>query len=101
MMTLPRPALTLLAQQAAAQIGFTVRRWWRDTVDPQVLRIEVERLLVGAPPAIGELRIPIPLPREPRRIQPLTTTPSQRTPLARRPKHPTVGKRRTTHARKA
>ncbi len=42
--------LTQLAQQAAAQIGFTPRRWWRETTDPQVLRVEVERRMVGAPP---------------------------------------------------
>ncbi len=40
--------LSQLAQQVAAQIGFTVRRCWRDKTDPSVLRVEVERRLVGA-----------------------------------------------------
>jgi hypothetical protein len=53
--------LTALAQQAAAEIGFTARRWWRDAVDPAVLRVEVERRLVGAPPAVAELTVAIPL----------------------------------------
>lgn len=101
MATPPRLTLTLLAQQAAARIGFTVRRWWRDTVDPQVLCVEVERRLVGAPPSIAVLRVPIPLPRAPRRTESLATTASQRALLARRPKRATVGKRRTTRARKA
>jgi hypothetical protein len=33
--------LTQLAHQAATQIGFTVRRRWRDKTDPSVLRVEV------------------------------------------------------------
>jgi hypothetical protein len=54
-MATPHATLTHLTQQAAAQIGFTVRRWWRDAHDPSVLRVEVERRLVGARPAIAEL----------------------------------------------
>jgi len=27
----------MLAQQAAAQMGFTARRWWRDANEPDVL----------------------------------------------------------------
>src|SRR5712691_4840165 len=50
-MATPRSTLTHLAQQAAAQIGFTVRRWWREKTEPAVLRVEVERRLVGALPA--------------------------------------------------
>ncbi len=61
-MPTPRPTLTHLAQQAAAQTGFTVRRWWRDAGDPTLLRVEVERCLVGAPPAIAELRVFLPTP---------------------------------------
>jgi hypothetical protein len=34
LMAIPPTTLTLLAQQAAAWIGFTVRRWWRDATDP-------------------------------------------------------------------
>jgi hypothetical protein len=45
--------LTQLAQQAAAQIGFTARCWWREKTEPEVLRVEVERRLVGTPPAIA------------------------------------------------
>jgi hypothetical protein len=56
----PHPTLTHIAQQAAAQIGFTVRRWWREKTDPQVLRVEVERCLVGARPAIAVLTVAIP-----------------------------------------
>src|SRR6267142_2105904 len=75
-MTTPRPTLAQLAHHAAAQIGFTVRRWWRDATDPSVLRVEVERRLVGARPAVAELTVPIPpydtssrtrVPRAPRR----------------------------------
>ncbi len=58
-MAMSRPTLTQLAQQTAAQIGFTARRWWRDSTDPNVLRVEVERRLVGAPPAVVELTVPI------------------------------------------
>ncbi len=52
--------LTQLAHQAAAQIGFTARRWWRDATEPYVLQVEVERRLVGAPPAIATLAVPLP-----------------------------------------
>ncbi len=58
-MTTSRSTLAQLAQQAAAQIGFTARRWWRDPADPNMLRVEVERRLVGAPPAVAELAVPI------------------------------------------
>jgi hypothetical protein len=101
MATPPRLTLTLLAHQAAAEIGFTVRRWWRDAGDPLVLRVEVERRLVGAPPSIAVLRVPIPPPREPRRTAPLPTTAPPRVLPARRPKRATVGKRRTIRARTA
>lgn len=59
--------LTALAHQAAAEIGFTARRWWRDTANPAVLRVEVERRLVGAPPAVAELAVAIPLPQKQQR----------------------------------
>jgi hypothetical protein len=59
-MATPHVTLTHLAQQAAAQIGFTLRRWWRDKTDPSVLRVEVERRLVGARPAIANLTVAIP-----------------------------------------
>ncbi len=34
--------LTMLAQQAAAQRGFTARRWWRDANEPDVLQVNGE-----------------------------------------------------------
>src|SRR5713101_925841 len=46
--------------KVAAQIGFTLRRWWRERTEPAVLRVEVERRLVGAPPAIAVLTVTIP-----------------------------------------
>ena len=59
-MTTPRLSLTQRAQEAAAHIGFTARRWWRDPTNPSLLRVEVERRLVGAPPAVATLTIPLP-----------------------------------------
>jgi hypothetical protein len=59
-MATPRPVLTALAEQTAVQIGFTLRRWWREKTEPTVLRVEVERCLVGAPSAIAVLTVPIP-----------------------------------------
>jgi membrane-associated phospholipid phosphatase len=59
-MAIPHPTLTQLAHQAAAQIGFTARRWWRDATEPSLLCVEVERRLVGAPPAVAQLRVIIP-----------------------------------------
>jgi len=62
-MATPRLTLAHLAQQTAAQIGFTLRRWWREKTNPQMLRVEVERRLFGAPPAIAVLTVTIPSPR--------------------------------------
>ena len=94
-MSTPRPTLTQLAQHAAAQIGFTVRRWWRDATDSSVLCVEVERRLVGAPPARAELRVSLPAPaRAPRARREATCPPTQaraRTRPTRTPK----GKRKT------
>jgi hypothetical protein len=114
-MATPHATLTQLAQQAAAQIGFTVRRWWRDTTKPDVLRVEVERRLVGAPPAIAELTVAIPhkdMPRKekeegPRATSAATstspkrtrTTPPKRTQSTTRAKRPVRGGR-ATRARK-
>ena len=98
-MTTPRPTLTQLAQHAAAQIGFTVRRWWRDTTDPFVLCVEVERRLVGASPAVAELRVPLPsAARSPlTRSKPLCprTRPRPLTQRSRTPK----GKQQTSRTR--
>lgn len=55
-----RAVLQTLAEQAASKIGFTLRRWWQDATNPSVLRVEVERRMIGAPPAIGELTVPVP-----------------------------------------
>jgi hypothetical protein len=49
----PHFMLTPVAQQAAAQLGFTARRWWRAKAAPAVLRVEVERRLGGAPPTLA------------------------------------------------
>ena len=43
-------ALQSLAEQTAATVHATVRRWWRDPVDERVLRIAAERTFVGARP---------------------------------------------------
>ncbi len=59
-MPTPRLSLTQRAQAAAAHIGFTARRWWRDPTDPFLLHVEVERHLVGAPPAVATLTILLP-----------------------------------------
>ena len=77
-MAVPHPTLTQLAQQAAAQIGFTVRRWWREKTDPQVLRVEVERHLVGARPAVAVLTVAISRPRATQRKRPARALPTGR-----------------------
>jgi len=64
-----RAALQTLAEQAASKIGFTLRRWWQDATNPSVLRVEVERRMIGAPPAIGQLAVAVP-----------DTTPQRRKP---------------------
>ena len=56
----PHFTLTQVAQQAAAQLGFTARRWWRAKAAPAVLRVEVERRLVGAPPTLAVLTVALP-----------------------------------------
>jgi hypothetical protein len=88
-MTTPRPTFMQRAQHAAAQIGFTVRRWWRDATDFTVLCVEVERRLIGAPPAIAQLRVPLPSPaRAPRAHQEAPcppTRPGARARLSRMP----------------
>ena len=59
-MATPHATLTELALQTAAQIGFTLRRWWHEKTEPMILRVEVERRLVGAPPAIAVLTVALP-----------------------------------------
>jgi hypothetical protein len=41
-MATPHATLTQLAQQAAAQIGFTPRRWWREATDAAFLRHQIK-----------------------------------------------------------
>ena len=93
-MATPYPTLTQLAHQAAAQIGFTARRWWRDAIEPSLLRVEVERRLVGAPPAVAHLRVTIP-----QHSAPLPRPAAVAVPSPRR-RH-TTPRRQTGHARKA
>ena len=100
-MTMPRPTLTQLAHHAAAQIGFTVRRWWRDATDPSVLRVEVERRLVGARPVVAELTVPIPPYDTPPRTRSALVPPLTRARVSPRVKHPPLSSRPTRHVTKA
>ncbi len=96
-MTTPRLTLTQLAHHAAAQIGFTVRRWWRDATDATILCVEVERRLMGAPPAVAHLRVPLPaLVRTSRTRQEASCPPMQARVRTRRSSTP-QGKRKTVH----
>jgi hypothetical protein len=72
-----RVVLQTLAEQAASKIGFTLRRWWQDAKNPAVLRVEVERRMIGAPPAVGELTIDVPdlVPQRQKKVPPVTTRP--------------------------
>jgi hypothetical protein len=99
-MATPHSTLTQLAQQAAAQIGFTPRRWWRETTDPQVLRVEVERRMVGAPPAIAVLTVTIPHPLPAQHLSPARALPASRPRSITRTKGRT-GTRHTARSRKS
>jgi hypothetical protein len=98
-MATPSTTLTVLAQQAAAEIGFTVRRWWRDAADPSVLRVEVERRLVGAPPAIAQLTVTIPVPQARRRATPAPPIATKQMSPTTPAKRPAPRLRRTARAR--
>jgi hypothetical protein len=100
-MAKPHLTLTQLAQQAAAQIGFTLRRWWREKTDPQVLRVEVERRLVGAPPAIAVLAVTIPHPPTARRTSPAQAISASRPRSVTRTTQRTGTRRRTANAQKS
>lgn len=52
-------ALDELARHTAAQVKCTLRRWWLDPHDKELLHVEVERTLVGARPVI--VAIPVPM----------------------------------------
>ena len=82
-MPTPRLSLTQQAQAAAALIGFTARRWWRDPTDPSLLRVEVERRLVGAPPAVATLAIPLPPATSAQRYAGNPTLPAHAAPTRR------------------
>src|SRR5262245_16328528 len=91
--------LARLAQRRAARIGFTVRRWWRDDTQG-VLHVEVERRLIGAPPAVAELRVLIPrLPAALRRTSRRTVA-SARQRLGSRPQRVSARGRKVGHVRK-
>src|SRR5215813_1985140 len=100
-MATARPTLTALAQQTAAQIGFTLRRWWREKTVPTVLHVEVERRLVGAPPAIAVLHVAIPQPPTARRPSPALAVSSVRAQPSCRPPRRATGTRRGDTARKS
>jgi hypothetical protein len=100
-MATPSTTLTVLAHQAAAEIGFIARRWWRDANDPSVLRVEVERRMVGARPAIAELTVAIPFPRTPRPSTPAPAPTPPRTRPTTDKKRRAAVKRGTARARKA
>lgn len=93
-MAIPHPTLTQLAHQAAAQIGFTARRWWRDATEPSLLCVEVERRLVGAPPAVAHLKVTIP---QQRALLPRRSTIATPRPRLGRTSH----RRQTRQTRKA
>jgi hypothetical protein len=99
-MALPHATLAALAQQTAAQLGFTLRRWWRDRSEPTVLRVEVERRLVGAHPAVAVLTVaipPSPASRSPRPAE--ASSPARSRPTTRIMRRATAI-RRTARARK-
>ncbi len=100
-MRTPRPTLTQLAHHAAAQIGFTVRRWRRDATDPSVLHVEVERRLVGVRPAVAELIVSIPPSDTPPRTRSAIAPPPTPARVSPRMKHPPPPSRPTRHVTKA
>ena len=101
-MATAHPTLTQLAQETAAHIGFTLRRWWREKTEPAVLRVEVERRIVGAPPAIAVLTVAIPSASSSRHVRPASTASSAtRSRLPTPPRKRTPGTRRTKRPRKS
>jgi hypothetical protein len=100
-MAIPHATLTALAQQTATQIGFTLRRWWRERSEPTVLRVEVERRLVGAPPAIAVLRVAIPQPSAARPPRPGVASSPVRSQSSPRPTQRAIGTRPRGAARQS
>jgi len=100
-MATPHATLTALAQQTAAQIGFTVRRWWRERTEPAVLRVEVERRLVGAPPAVAILTVAIPHLQSSRHPRPTPASSPVRSGPTPRTTRRATGTRRPKQSRNA
>jgi hypothetical protein len=100
-MATPHATLTALAEQTAAQIGFTLRRWWRERTEPAVLRVEVERRLVGAPPALAVLTVAIPPSPASRHPRPAVAASPARSQPSTRPTRRATGTRGTEAARKS
>jgi hypothetical protein len=100
-MATPHATLTELAQQTAAQIGFTLRRWWHEKTEPTILRVEVERRLVGAPPAIVVLTVAIPQSPSSRHARPAPTASPAHSRLIAQPRRRATGTRRTARSRKS
>jgi hypothetical protein len=100
-MATPHVTLTSLAQQTATQIGFTLRRWWREKTEPAVLRVEVERRLVGAPPAIAVLTVAIPQAPSSRHARPAPTASPAHSRLTTPARKRAAGTRRTARSRKS
>ena len=89
-----QPSLAHLAHAAAARIGLTARRWWRDATDPTVLHVEVERRLIGAPPALAELTVALPPQETPRPARSRRNASSPRPRVSSRRTRPALAGRR-------
>ena len=99
-MPTPHLALTALAEQTAAQIGFTLRRWWREKTEPAVLPVEVERRFIGAPPAIAVLTVTIPQSPSSRHARPAPTATPAHSRLMTQPRRRATETRHTARSRK-
>ena len=100
-MALPHATLAALAQQTATQLGFTLRRWWREHSEPGVLRVEVERRLVGAPAAIAVLTVAIPHSLAARPRSPARAAAPERSQPTNRPRRQTTATRPARTPRKS
>jgi len=94
-MATPHPTLTTLANQTATQIGFTLRRWWREKTEAAVLRVGVERRLVGAPLGIAVLTTAIPQSPSSRHASPTPVASPARSRPATRTRQQATGTGRT------
>jgi hypothetical protein len=100
-MATPHATLTALAEQTAAQIGFTPRRWWREKTDSPVLHVEVERRIVGAPPAIAVLTVTIPFPLPTQHTRQAPALPASRSQPTKRATRRTTATQRKAQPQKA